>query len=81
SGGFDSEKVQDVMLGAVERRFCIELPASPVVWLTDNGSCYRANETRKFARMLGIEPKNTAVRCPESNGIAEIFVKTIKRDF
>ncbi|ENL9684514.1 IS3 family transposase [Escherichia coli] len=49
--------------------------------LTDNGSCYRANETRQFARMLGLEPKNTAVRSPESNGIAESFVKTIKRDY
>ncbi len=118
TGGFDSETVQDVMLGAVERRFgnelpaspvewltdngsCYranetrqfarmlgverrfgnELPASPVEWLTDNGSCYRANETRQFARMLGLEPKNTAVRSPESNGIAESFVKTIKRDY
>ncbi|MBZ2373579.1 IS3 family transposase [Escherichia coli] len=80
-GGFDSETVQDVMLGAVERRFGNELPASPVEWLTDNGSCCRANETRQFARMLGLEPKNTAVRSPESNGIAESFVKTIKRDY
>ncbi|ENI5921815.1 IS3 family transposase [Escherichia coli] len=81
TGGFDSETVQDVMLGAVERRFGNELPASPVEWLTDNGSCYWANETRQFARMLGLEPKNTAVRSPESNGIAESFVKTIKRDY
>ncbi|HCQ3785560.1 IS3 family transposase [Escherichia coli] len=81
TGGFDSETVQDVMLGAVERRFGNELPASPVEWLTDNGSCYRANETRQFARMLGLKPKNTAVRSPESNGIAESFVKTIKRDY
>ncbi len=81
TGGFDSETVQDVMSGAVERRFGSELPASPVEWLTDNGSCYRANETGQFARMLGLEPKNTAVRSPESNGIAENFVKTIKRDY
>ncbi|AYW29149.1 IS3 family transposase [Escherichia coli] len=81
TGGFNSETVQDVMLGAVERRFGNELPASPVEWLTDNGSCYRANETRQFARMLGLEPKNMAVRSPESNGIAESFVKTIKRDY
>ncbi|WP_261576694.1 IS3 family transposase [Escherichia coli] len=81
TGGFDSETVQDVMLGAVERRFGNELPASPVEWLTDNGSCYRANETRQFARILGLEPKNTAVQSPESNGIAESFVKTIKRDY
>lgn len=81
TGDFDSETVQDVMPGAVERHFGSELPASPVEWLTDNGSCYRANETRQFARMLGLEPKNTAVRSPESNGIAESFVKTIKRDY
>ncbi|HAH4505217.1 TPA: IS3 family transposase [Escherichia coli] len=81
TGGFNSETVQDVMLGAVERRFGNELPASPVEWLTDNGSCYRANETRQFARMLGLEPKSTAVRSPESNGIAESFVTTIKRDY
>ncbi|ACD54469.1 transposase for IS2, orfB (plasmid) [Escherichia coli 53638] len=81
TGGFNSETVQDVMLGAVERRFGNALPSSPVEWLTDNGSCYRANETRQFARMLGLEPKNTAVRSPESNGIAESFVKTIKRDY
>ncbi|WP_172837438.1 IS3 family transposase [Escherichia coli] len=81
TGGFNSETEQDVMPGAVERRFGNDLPSSPVEWLTDNGSCYRANETRQFARMLGLEPKNTAVRSPESNGIAESFVKTIKRDY
>ncbi|WP_275680075.1 IS1 family transposase, partial [Escherichia coli] len=49
-------------------------PFDVVIWMTDNGSCYRANETRQFARMLGLEPKSTAVRSPESNGIAESFV-------
>ncbi|MDA5297582.1 IS1 family transposase, partial [Escherichia coli] len=56
-------------------------PFDVVIWMTDDGSCYRANETRQFARMLGLEPKSTAVRSPESNGIAESFVKTIKRDY
>ncbi|EAY4944369.1 transposase, partial [Salmonella enterica] len=28
-----------------------------------------------------LEPCTTAVRSPESNGIAESFVKTIKRDY
>ncbi|WP_252866696.1 integrase core domain-containing protein, partial [Shigella sp. FC2541] len=54
---------------------CLEIQGASL------GSCYRANETRQFARMLGLEPKNTAVRSPESNGIAESFVKTIKRDY
>lgn len=33
------------------------------------------------ARLLGLEPKRTAVRSPESNGMAESFVKTMKRDY
>ncbi|ENB6578925.1 IS3 family transposase [Escherichia coli] len=81
NGGYDSETVQDVMLGAVERRFGSSLPASPVEWLTDNGSAYRSHQTRQFARMVGLEPKHTAVRSPESNGMAESFVKTMKRDY
>lgn len=81
TGGYDSETVQDVMLGAVERRFGSSLPVSPVEWLTDNGSAYRSHQTRQFARMVGLEPKHTAVRSPESNGMAESFVKTMKRDY
>ncbi|HIB1597004.1 TPA: IS3 family transposase [Salmonella enterica subsp. enterica serovar Muenchen] len=81
TGGYDSETVQNVMLGAVERRFGKSLPASPVEWLTDNGSAYRSHQTRQFARMVGLEPKHTAVRSPESNGMAESFVKTMKRDY
>ncbi len=60
------------MLGAVERRFGNSLPTSPVEWLTDNGSAYRSYQTRQFARMVGLEPKHTAVRSPESNGMAEL---------
>ncbi|PLO36916.1 IS3 family transposase, partial [Klebsiella pneumoniae] len=48
TGGYDSETVQDVMLVAVERRFGNSLPASPVEWLTDNGSAYRSHQTRQF---------------------------------
>jgi transposase InsO family protein len=62
NGGYDSETVQDVMLGAVERRFGNSLPTSPVEWLTDNGSAYRSYQTRQFARMVGLEPKHTAVQ-------------------
>ncbi|HHL1876655.1 IS3 family transposase [Klebsiella pneumoniae] len=81
NGGYDSETVQDVILGAVERRFGSSLPSSPVEWLTDNGSAYRSHQTRQFARMVGLEPEHTAVRSPESNGMAESFVKTLKRDY
>ncbi|EPO6110461.1 DDE-type integrase/transposase/recombinase, partial [Escherichia coli] len=77
TGGFDSETVQDVMPGAVERRFGNELPASPVEWLTDNGSCYRANETRQFARMLGLEPKNTELSASILEDVAVVPQKAV----
>lgn len=57
------------------------LPTAPIEWLTDNGSAYRADETRSFAKMLGLEPRTTAIRSPQSNGVAESFVKTMKRDY
>lgn len=49
--------------------------------LTDNGSCYIAKETRAFASSLGFVVCTTPVSCPQSNGIAEAFVKTFKRDY
>ncbi|MGN5414585.1 integrase core domain-containing protein, partial [Escherichia coli] len=64
-----------------QQKGMISLSPPTICNSADNGSCYRANETRQFARMLGLEPKSTAVRSPESNGIAESFVKTIKRDY
>jgi len=67
--------------GAVEHRFGNSLPTSPVEWLTDNGSAYCSHRTRQFARMVGLEPIHTAVRSPASNGMAESFVKTMKRDY
>ncbi len=84
NAGWNDKAVQEIVRipwAVTTGGFDNELPAFPVEWLTDNGSCYRANETRQFARMLGLEPKSTAVRSPESNGIAESFVKTIKRDY
>jgi putative transposase len=34
-----------------------------------------------MARDIGLEPRTTPVRSPQSNGMAEAFVKTIKRDY
>ncbi|HBW8058018.1 IS3 family transposase [Klebsiella variicola] len=81
TGGYDSSTVQDVMLRSVEKRFGDRLPDTPVQWLTDNGSAYTAHETRRFARELNLEPCTTAVSSPQSNGMAERFVKTMKEDY
>ncbi len=48
---------------------------------SDNGSPSTARETVAFAIELGLKSRFTPVRSPESNGIAEAFVKTCKRDY
>lgn len=80
--GIDAGLVGDVMMQAVEYRFGPNAAApAEIEWLSDNGSCYTAAETRSFARALGLKPVTTPVCSPQSNGMAESFVKTIKRDY
>jgi putative transposase len=81
TGGISGDMVRDLMVEAVEARFDAATPAQPVEWLTDNGSPYIARDTRSFAREIGLEPLTTAIRSPQSNGMAEAFVKTFKRDY
>jgi transposase InsO family protein len=80
-GGISGEMIRDLMLEAVERRFGEAHTPHPVQWLSDNGSAYRANETIDFASRLGLVPCFTPVRSPQSNGMAEAFVKSFKRDY
>ena len=49
--------------------------------LSVNGSAYIAKDTLDTATALGLQLCFTPVRSPESNGIAEAFVKTFKRDY
>lgn len=80
--GIDAGMVGDLMMQAVEYRFGPNRTApTEIEWLSDNGSCYTAVETRSFARMLGLKPVTTPVRSPQSNGMSESLVKTIKRDY
>ncbi len=80
--GIDAGLVGDLMMQAVEKRFGTSAaPTKPIEWLTDNGSCYTAAETRSFAKLLGLKPITTPVTSPQSNGMAESFVKTLKRDY
>lgn len=81
TGGISGSMIRDLMLESVERRFGAPQTPHPVEWLSDNGSCFTAHETVSFARELGLKPCFTPVRSPESNGMAEAFVKTFKRDY
>ena len=79
--GISGSMVRDLMLDTVEKRFGAIQASHAVEWLSDNGSAYTAGETLDFAAALGLVPCFTPVRSPESNGIAEAFVKTFKRDY
>ncbi|KQS46326.1 hypothetical protein ASG32_32000 [Methylobacterium sp. Leaf361] len=65
TAGITGEDVRDLMVAAVEHRF---------------GVCDRTND-RIFARELGLIPKTTPLESPQSNGMAEAFVRTLKRDY
>jgi transposase InsO family protein len=80
--GIDGAAVRDLMLETVEYRFGkdLNMPCK-IQWLSDNGSVYTAKETVEFGRQLGFDICTTPVRSPESNGMAEAFVKTFKRDY
>jgi putative transposase len=79
--GIAGEMVQDLMVACVEKRFCSLETPHPVQWLSDNGSAYIARDTRNTASALGLRLCFTPVRSPQSNGIAEAFVKTFRRDY
>src|SRR5262245_59262367 len=72
TGGIAGEHVRDLMVAAVEYRFgqVNRLPVT-IEWLSDNGSCYVAGDTRSFARDIGLEPRTTPLESPQSNGMAE----------
>jgi len=82
TGGIDRDIIKDLMTEAIEYRFgaITKLPHR-VQWLSDNAPAYIAHETRDFARDVGLEVCTTPFYSPESNGMAEAFIKTFKRDY
>lgn len=81
NAGISGSDVRDMMLAAVEARFDGNRAPHQVEMLSDNGSPYIAKDTRIFARQLGLKPCFTPVKSPQSNGISEAFVNTLKRDY
>jgi putative transposase len=92
--GISGSDEADMMLEAVETRFGGYSAPQPVEMLSpsrglqanlcraaDNGSPYIAKETRVFAHQIGLKPCFTPIKSPQSNGISEAFVNTLKRDY
>ena len=79
--GVSADLIWDMMLEAVEKRFQALQAPHPVEWLSDNGSIYIAKQTTSFATQLNLKPCFTPVASPQSNGMSEAFVKTLKRDY
>lgn len=81
NAGISGSDNRDMMLEAVEQRFGTYKTPHPIEMLSDNAACYIARETRIFARQLGLRLCYTPVKSPQSIGISEAFVKTLKRDY
>ncbi len=82
TAGISGEMIRDLMAETIESRFgLVDRLPHRIEWLTDNGSAYTAHDTRNFALSMGLAPCTTPVQSPESNGMAEGFVKTFKRDY
>jgi transposase InsO family protein len=81
TAGISGEMIRDMMVYCLERRFGAIRAPRPVQWLSDNGSILAAHKTLEIATALNLVPCFTLVESPESNGMAEAFVKAFKRDY
>ena len=81
SAGISGEMVRDLMVACVERRFADQQGgASRRMVVRQRLGVHRQGHAR-HRTALGLKLCFTPVRSPESNGIAEAFVKTFKRDY
>jgi len=77
-----SDDIQSLMIMAVERRFAGELRTNrQIEFLSDRASIYRSYAVQLLARKIGLKSCFTRAYSPESNGMSEAFVNTIKRDY
>ena len=74
--------IQQLMQQAVASRFGAgQRPDVPLQWLSDNGSIYTALDTQLTAERLHLVPITTPAASPQSNGMSEAFVNTLRRDY
>jgi transposase InsO family protein len=78
--GADIRTLMDRTLWARFGEAVLKAPHA-IQWLSDNGPQYTATATVLYAHELGLVPITTPAYSPESNGLAEAFVGTFKRDY
>ena len=78
--GADIRTLMDRALWARFGEATLKAPHA-IQWLSDNGPQYTATASVLYAHELGLVPITTPAYSPQSNGLAEAFVKTFKRDY
>lgn len=74
--------IQELMRRAVASRFGPGArPEAPIQWLSDNDSIYTALDTLTTAERWHLVPITTPASSPQSNGMSEAFVNTLRRDY
>lgn len=77
-----AEDLAEMLREAVFRRFGeARVRARGIEFLSDNGPEYTSHRFRPFVSALGLIPCHTPRRSPESNGLAEAFFGSFKRDY
>ena len=76
-----AEDLAEMLREAIFRRFGeARAHAQGIEFLSDNGPEYTSHWFRPFVRARGLIPCHTPRRSPQSNGLAEAFFGSFKRD-
>jgi len=73
--------IQELLQRAVATRFRGPRPPHPIQWLSDNDGIFTALDTICTAERLHLLPITTPAYSPQSNGMAEAFINTLRRDY
>ena len=73
--------IQELLQRAVDRRFEGTRAPQPIQWLSDNDGIFTALDTLCTAERLHLIPITTPAYSPQSNGMAEAFINTLRRDY
>jgi putative transposase len=77
-----ADDLAEMLQEAVFRRFgALRIHAQGIEFLSDNGPEYTSHRFRPFVWAMGLIPCHTPRRSPESNGLAEAFFGSFKRDY